>query len=111
MYVYVVGPTSHPLLIDGHYDYDVKETIAAMENAGIKTGNVRAILITHAHDDHFGSAGALAKWSRAPIWSHVATATEIEDPWSGFAAGQRVSQCNYGRLDELPLEGRRARSR
>jgi hypothetical protein len=40
--VYVVGPTSHPLLIDSHYDYDVKETIAAMENAGIKAGNASA---------------------------------------------------------------------
>src|SRR5262245_60466729 len=83
--VYVVGPTSHPLLIDGHYDYDVNETIAAMEKAGIKTGHVRAIVISHAHDDHFGGAGALAKWSHAPIWAHIATAAEIEDPWSAFA--------------------------
>src|SRR5262245_9681509 len=83
--VYVVGPISHPLLVDSHYDYDVKETIAALEDAGIKTGGVRAVVITHAHDDHFGGAGALAKWSHAPIWAHVATASEIEDPWSGFA--------------------------
>ena len=83
--VYVVGPAGNPLIVDGHYDSDVKETIAALEKAGIKSGRVRAIVITHAHDDHFGGAGALAKWSHAPIWSHVATATEIEDPWGGFA--------------------------
>jgi glyoxylase-like metal-dependent hydrolase (beta-lactamase superfamily II) len=83
--VYVVGPVTNALIIDGHYDSDVKETITTLEKAGIKPGHVRAVVITHAHDDHFGGAGALAKWSHAPIWAHVATATEIEDPWSGFA--------------------------
>jgi glyoxylase-like metal-dependent hydrolase (beta-lactamase superfamily II) len=83
--VYVVGPATNALIIDGHYHNSVIETIVALERAGIKPGNVRAVVITHAHDDHFGGAGGLAKWSRAPIWTHVATATEIEDPWGGFA--------------------------
>jgi glyoxylase-like metal-dependent hydrolase (beta-lactamase superfamily II) len=83
--VYVVGPITNALIIDGHWDSSVKETIAALGNAGVKPGHVRAVMITHAHDDHFGGAGAIAKWSRAPIWAHVATATEVEDPWGGFA--------------------------
>jgi len=84
--VYVVGPARDALVIDAYWARSAQELIAALEAAGVEPGHVRAVIITHGHDDHYGGGAALAKWCRAPVWAHVYTAAQMEDPWGSFSA-------------------------
>lgn len=84
--VYVVGPARQALIIDSYTAATAPELIAALEAGGLRPGAVRAIVVTHGHADHGGGAGALARWSGAPVWASLAAALELEDPWGGFAA-------------------------
>ena len=57
------GPVSWRVLLD------------RLRHAGVKTSDVHTVLITHAHPDHFGNAGRLAKEADADIITHSAFRT------------------------------------
>ena len=82
--VYVVGPPDELLLIDAGTDEAAAELIETLEAAGCEPDAVRAIIITHGHNGHYGGARALVEWSGAPVWAHVAAAMQIEDPSGDF---------------------------
>jgi len=82
--VYAVGPPDDLLLIDTGTDEAAAELIETLEGAGCKPDAVRAIIVTHGHNDHYGGARALVEWCGAPVWAHVAAAMQIEDPSGDF---------------------------
>jgi hydroxyacylglutathione hydrolase len=43
---------------------------AAVEGAGVRPEEVRLILVTHGHLDHYGSAAAVKAWCGAPVAAH-----------------------------------------
>jgi glyoxylase-like metal-dependent hydrolase (beta-lactamase superfamily II) len=43
---------------------------AGLREIGLKTGDLRRILITHAHADHYGLAAELVRESGAEVWTH-----------------------------------------
>jgi hydroxyacylglutathione hydrolase len=45
--------------------------IAGAEEAGIEPRDVRLILVSHGHLDHYGAAPAVKEWYGAPIGAHV----------------------------------------
>ncbi|MFI5840248.1 MBL fold metallo-hydrolase [Catenuloplanes sp. NPDC051500] len=61
--VWVLGDDTECVVIDAPHDVD-----AILKAVGGRT--VKAILATHAHDDHVRQAPALAKATGAPIWLH-----------------------------------------
>ncbi|GAB7047981.1 MBL fold metallo-hydrolase [Catenuloplanes indicus] len=61
--VWVLGDDAECVVIDAPHDVD-----AILEAVGGRT--VKAILATHAHDDHVRQAPALAEATGAPIWLH-----------------------------------------
>lgn len=59
------------LLIDAGYPGDRDDVLASLRQLGCSPGDLRAILLTHAHIDHFGTAIWLAREHGTPVYCHV----------------------------------------
>ncbi|MCM3882655.1 MBL fold metallo-hydrolase [Frankia sp. R82] len=80
MYVYVFETPAGPYLVDAGWDHD--ESFAALE-AGLATigtspAEVRGILVTHAHPDHYGLAHRVRAASGAWIALHRLEAAALQ---------------------------------
>lgn len=60
------------LLIDAGYPGHRDDVLAAVRRLGFGPADVRAILLTHAHVDHLGSAIWFAKTHGTPVYTHAA---------------------------------------
>jgi glyoxylase-like metal-dependent hydrolase (beta-lactamase superfamily II) len=59
------------LLIDAGFPGQRPEVLASLRQLGFQPSDVRAILLTHAHVDHFGTAIWLAAEHRVPVYCHA----------------------------------------
>lgn len=59
------------LMIDAGYPGDRTAVLASLGALGYHPADVRAVLLTHAHVDHFGSAIWLAKTHGTPVYCHA----------------------------------------
>jgi glyoxylase-like metal-dependent hydrolase (beta-lactamase superfamily II) len=89
--VFVLGARESAIVVDAGLDSMAAEVIATLEQNGYGPGHVRALVITHAHQDHYGAAGALAAWSAAEVWAHPSGVSQMEDAWDHFNAWHIVS--------------------
>jgi glyoxylase-like metal-dependent hydrolase (beta-lactamase superfamily II) len=62
-------------LIDTGYPGDADDVVASLHAVGRRPEDVRAVLITHAHVDHIGSAAAYGE--RAPVLAHPAELAQL----------------------------------
>lgn len=60
------------LLIDAGYPGHRDEVVDSVRQLGFRPEDVRAILLTHAHVDHLGSAIWFAKTHGTPVYTHAA---------------------------------------
>ena len=74
------------ILIDAGYPGSRDEVLDSVRELGFGPGDVRAILLTHAHVDHLGSAIWFAKTHGTPVYTH---ATEV-----GHAKRQYLEQAS-----------------
>jgi glyoxylase-like metal-dependent hydrolase (beta-lactamase superfamily II) len=58
------------MLIDAGYPGDRDDVLTSLRQLGYQAGDVRAILLTHAHIDHMGSAIWFAKTHDTPVYCH-----------------------------------------
>ena len=68
----VVTDESGVLLIDAGYPGQRDEVLDSLRELGFGPDDVRAILLTHAHVDHLGSAIWFAKTHGTPVYTHAA---------------------------------------
>ncbi|TQK30306.1 MBL fold metallo-hydrolase [Arthrobacter sp. SLBN-53] len=68
----VVTDESGVLLIDAGYPGHRDEVLDSLRGLGFGPEDVRAILLTHAHVDHLGSAIWFAKTHGTPVYTHAA---------------------------------------
>ncbi len=66
----LVADDSGVMLIDAGYPGDRDDVLASLRQLGYRAGDVRAILLTHAHIDHLGSAIWFANEHRTPVYCH-----------------------------------------
>jgi glyoxylase-like metal-dependent hydrolase (beta-lactamase superfamily II) len=66
----VVRDDSGVMLIDSGYPGDRDDVLASLRQLGHEPGDVSAILLTHAHVDHLGSAIWFAKEHGTPVYCH-----------------------------------------
>jgi glyoxylase-like metal-dependent hydrolase (beta-lactamase superfamily II) len=59
------------MLIDAGYPGDRGDVLASLRKLGYDAKDVRAILLTHAHIDHLGSAIWFAREHGTPVYSHA----------------------------------------
>ncbi|MDD4867871.1 MAG: MBL fold metallo-hydrolase [Mycobacterium sp.] len=69
-WTFVTGDTG-VLLIDAGYPADREAVLTALRQLGCGAGDVRAILLTHAHIDHLGSALWFANVHGTPVYCHA----------------------------------------
>src|SRR3954451_10787231 len=60
------------MLIDAGYPGDRDNVLDSLRQLGYRPDDVRAILLTHAHIDHLGSAIWFAKTHHTPVYCHAA---------------------------------------
>jgi glyoxylase-like metal-dependent hydrolase (beta-lactamase superfamily II) len=59
------------ILIDAGFPGSRDDVLASLRQLGFGVDNLRAILLTHAHIDHFGSAIWFAKAHGTPVYCHA----------------------------------------
>jgi glyoxylase-like metal-dependent hydrolase (beta-lactamase superfamily II) len=59
------------VLIDSGYPGQRADVLASLKELGFDAADVSAILLTHAHIDHFGSALWFAEQCRTPVYCHA----------------------------------------
>jgi glyoxylase-like metal-dependent hydrolase (beta-lactamase superfamily II) len=60
---------------DSGHGLEALET--GLAGKGVDLGDVRAVLVTHAHIDHYGMAGLLLEHTDAELWMHAAAFLDL----------------------------------
>jgi metallo-beta-lactamase class B len=75
------------ILMDAMFHYNVKETVVdGLRALGLDPGTIRYVIVTHAHNDHFGGAKYLQDTYGARIvlsaadWDHMTTWPQLGSP-------------------------------
>ena len=68
----LVSDDTGVMLIDAGFPGQRDDVVWSLRQLGFGAGDVRAILLTHAHIDHFGTAIWFAKTYNTPVYCHAA---------------------------------------
>ena len=77
-------------VIDTGYPGDRERLVASLARLGRQLGDVAAVVLTHGHPDHQGSADYLRSAAGAPVWVH---ASEVPN-----TRGERIEQVSEATL-------------
>jgi glyoxylase-like metal-dependent hydrolase (beta-lactamase superfamily II) len=67
---FIIQGESGAILVDSGYPGFEDKILGKMAEAGVKSSDLKLILLTHGHDDHMGSAAALRNKTGAKIAVH-----------------------------------------
>ncbi len=75
------------VLVDTGFPGDHRRIQRLMKRLGLGARDLRAMLLTHGHIDHAGSAAALKAWSGAPVYAHPLDQLHLDGvfPYRGAA--------------------------
>ncbi|MGW7516271.1 MBL fold metallo-hydrolase [Streptomyces sp. NPDC054796] len=104
-------------LVDTGYPADRALLHRALAETGHGTGDIAAVLVTHAHSDHIGSAEELSRAAGVPVLAHAAelanarrdvlqqisTATVLANMWRPSVPGWALHSLRAGGKRETPV--------
>jgi glyoxylase-like metal-dependent hydrolase (beta-lactamase superfamily II) len=96
--------------VETHTAHAVPKLLGALEANGLRPEQVRWIIVTHAHLDHAGGAGAiLARCPNATFVAHPRAARHLIDPERLVASATQVYGAArfaefYGKVQSIPRE-------
>src|SRR5580693_2093414 len=73
---YLLEDAGGLVLVDGGLPGHLPQLRSHLEDAGHSLGDIRAVLLTHAHPDHTGAAAA-ARQAGADVWVHQRDAAAL----------------------------------
>ena len=68
--IYLPDPADH--------DHGWDHVVAALDTCGMKPGDVKTLLITHPHIDHYGMAGRFVAETGCELWMHEESQSDLE---------------------------------
>src|SRR5215208_1952213 len=74
---YVLDTGAGPVLVDTGFAGDELRILGALAELAVGPRELRAIVVTHAHPDHAGSAAALRAATGAPVHMHPREAERV----------------------------------
>jgi glyoxylase-like metal-dependent hydrolase (beta-lactamase superfamily II) len=77
-------------LVDTGWPGDRERVVASLERIGRSPADVAAIVLTHGHPDHLGSAAWFHREHDIPVWAHESEAANVR--------GERIEQVSPLRL-------------
>ena len=97
-----------PILIDTGFPGNCRRIFRYMWTVGLRRTSLKAVVLTHSHIDHMGSAGRVAAATGAEVWAHCLDAPSIEGrrPVGGY--GSLLGPCSHtlSRLVKAPVHRR-----
>ena len=94
-------------LLEEEEDHGWKDIVAALDACNMKPGDVKRLLITHPHIDHYGMAGRFVAETGCELWMHQDSDSDLEVYRDPRAVVERLRQmyADHGvsgeALDEL----------
>jgi hydroxyacylglutathione hydrolase len=87
---YLIEGQDGTLVVDPGPPTGVATVIRQTQAAGITPEQIRLILITHGHLDHYGAARELQAWCQAPIAAHSLAPAFSQERRSAIPPGQTL---------------------
>jgi glyoxylase-like metal-dependent hydrolase (beta-lactamase superfamily II) len=75
--VYLWRDGSDLTLVDAGVPGSAPDIAEAVSQLGLPRSAIRRIIVTHGHEDHYGSAAEVRSWHGAPVYAHAADAPVI----------------------------------
>jgi glyoxylase-like metal-dependent hydrolase (beta-lactamase superfamily II) len=89
-------------LIDTAVPGSAPRILAAVERIGRRPSDIRRIVVTHCHPDHYGSLAALKRETGAPAIMHPVDAAEVRRGTTGRAMSFRGPFRVFNRVFQRP---------
>lgn len=105
--VYALRGESGTVLIDSGTRKAHEKILQNLQRAGLSLDDIRAVLLTHCHEDHSEGAYLFAR-HRIPVAGHPRTAPRVNETWKSHGSPHHISILLED-AQELRVDGLRVR--